>query len=105
VDVVTTSSVFHHLGDEQALSLVERVATEVRPQRMVFVDGVTTGALGNLVARIDYGEPTRPKEDLFELFRPRFEVTEAWAYDNRFRTFHVFGFELKPVPAVADSER
>jgi SAM-dependent methyltransferase len=96
VDVVTTSSVFHHLSDDQVVSLVDRVASQARPRRLVFLDTVATGPLGALVTRLDYGDPARPKELLYNLFSPRFDVTEAWSYDNRFRTFHVFGFELTP---------
>lgn len=99
VDVVTSSSLFHHLEDDQVRALVERLALTVRPKRWVFLDTVATGPLGGLVTRVDYGNPARPKEQLFELFRPRFDVTETWSYDNRFRTFHVFGFELTPARA------
>lgn len=97
VDVVTSSSLFHHLGDDQVVTLVDRIATQVRPQRWVFLDTVAIGPLGGLVTRIDYGNPARPKDQLFRLFRPGFNVTETWSYDNRFRTFHVFGFELRPL--------
>jgi SAM-dependent methyltransferase len=97
VDVVTSASVFHHLGDEEIVTLMERITVELRPRRLVFLDGVTIGPLGRLVTRLDYGAPERPKEELFGLFRPAFEVKESWSYDNHFRTFHIFGFALTPV--------
>jgi len=32
---------------------------------------------------------------LYDLFRPRFNVTETWSYVIPFRTFLYFGFELR----------
>jgi 2-polyprenyl-3-methyl-5-hydroxy-6-metoxy-1,4-benzoquinol methylase len=93
-DVVTASAVFHHLSDEQVVELVERVQDQVGPSRMVFTDGVTRGPLAGVLTRLDEGEPSRPKEALFELFRPRFEVTETWSYVVPLRTYLYFGFEL-----------
>jgi SAM-dependent methyltransferase len=97
IDVVTSASVFHHLTDEQIGELMEKIGTELRPGRLVFLDGVTIGPLGRLITKLDYGAPERPKAELFDLFRPAFEVKENWSYDNHFRTFHIFGFELTPV--------
>ena len=96
VDVVTAASVFHHLTDQQVGELIEKVDREVAPRRMVFLDGKMIGPFGGVLARIDYGDPTRSEEELFELFRPGYEVGERWSYDTRLRTVHVFGFELKP---------
>jgi SAM-dependent methyltransferase len=96
VDLVTASSVFHHLTDEQVVALVERIAEQVAPNRMAFLDGVATGRLGGLVTRLDYGEPTRSKQQLWSLLRPRFEIENDWGYDVPFGTFHLFGFELRP---------
>lgn len=98
-DVVTCSSLFHHFTDAQVEQFVDRIATQVEPKRWVFFDTVTRGPMRGLITRIDYGHPARSKEDLFALFRPRFDVKETWSYDNRFRTFHIFGFELEPRPA------
>jgi SAM-dependent methyltransferase len=94
-DVVTASAVFHHLTDEQVVELVGRVQEQVRPGRMVFTDGVTRGPLAGPLTRLDEGEPSRPREALFDLFRPRFEVTETWSYVVPFRTYLYFGFELR----------
>jgi hypothetical protein len=63
---------------------------------MVFTDGVTRGPLAGPLTRLDEGEPSRPKEELYELFRPRFEVTETWSYVVPLRTYLYFGFELRP---------
>jgi len=95
-DAVTASAVFHHLTDEQVVELVGRVQDQVQPGRMVFTDGVTRGPLAGPLTRLDEGEPSRPKEALYELFRPRFEVTETWSYVVPLRTYLYFGFELVP---------
>ena len=58
--------------------------------------GLTDYSLEAGFVRLDYGDPTRPKEHLFDLLRPRFEVEERWDYDTRFRSGHLFGFELTP---------
>lgn len=81
-DVVTTSAVFHHLTDGQVVELVGRIQDGIQPERMVFTDGVTRGPLAGILTRLDEGEPSRPKESLYELFRPRFEVTETWSYST-----------------------
>jgi hypothetical protein len=93
-DVVTASAVFHHLTDEQVVELVGRVQDQVQPARMVFTDGVTRGPLAGPLTRLDEGEPSRPREALYELFRPRFEVSQTWSYVVPFRTYLYFGFEL-----------
>ena len=95
-DVVTASAVFHHLTDEQVVELVGRVQDQVRPARMVFTDGVTRGPFAGPLTRLDEGEPSRPKDALYELFRPRFDVTETWSYVVPLRTYLYFGFELRP---------
>jgi hypothetical protein len=95
-DVVTASAVFHHLTDEQVVELVGRVQDQVAPARMVFTDGVTRGPLAGPLTRLDEGEPDRPKDALYELFRPRFEVSETWSYVVPLRTYLYFGFELRP---------
>src|ERR687892_1063896 len=95
-DVVTASAVFHHLTDQQVVELVGRLQDQVRPGRMVFTDGVTRGPLAGVLTRLDEGEPSRPREVLYELFRPRFEVVETWSYVVPFRTYLYFGFELTP---------
>jgi SAM-dependent methyltransferase len=100
VDVVTCSSVFHHLTDEQVVALIDRIAEQVQPKRMVFSDGVVVGRFGNVVAKLDYGDPTRPKEHLYDLFRPRFEVEEGWGYVTPVGAGYLFGFELHPAQAA-----
>ena len=95
-DVVTASAVFHHLSDDEVVSLAGRLEEEVAPSRLVFTDGVTVGPLKGLMTSLDAGEPSRPRESLYELFRPRFAVTETWTYLVPFRTFRYFGFELTP---------
>jgi hypothetical protein len=95
-DVVTASAVFHHLTDGQVIDLVGRVQDQVQPARMVFTDGVTRGPLAGALTRLDEGEPSRPREALYELFRPRFEVTQTWSYVVPLRTYLYFGFELVP---------
>lgn len=95
IDVVTSVSFFHHLSDEQCVDLVERVEREVGPKRYAFADGVLRGPFSGVFRRLDYGSPTREPEELYALFRPRFEVTEKWSYVVRFGTFLLFGFELK----------
>jgi SAM-dependent methyltransferase len=95
-DVVTASAVFHHLTDEQVVALAGRLREQVQPGRMVFTDGVTRGPLAGTLTRVDEGEPSRPKEALYDLFRPDFEVRETWSYVVPFRTYLYFGFELKP---------
>jgi SAM-dependent methyltransferase len=96
VDVVTSSGVFHHLSDEQAVRLLERVADQVRPKRYLFTEAVVHGPFAGLMARLDYGDPTRPPEQLYELFRPRFNASQSWTYVVPFRTGRLFGFELTP---------
>jgi SAM-dependent methyltransferase len=98
VDVVTCSSFFHHLGDEQCVDLMERIERELSPKRYAFADGVLRGPFAGVLSRADYGSPTREPEELYELFRPRFEVAERWSYLVPLRTFRLFGFELKPAP-------
>jgi SAM-dependent methyltransferase len=93
-DVVTASAVFHHLSDEQVVALVDRVQDQVSPARMVFTDSVTRGPLARPLNRLDEGDPSRPRDDLYELFRPRFAVRETWSYVVPFRTYLYFGFEL-----------
>lgn len=94
-DVVTASAVFHHLTDEQVVALIERLRDQVGPSRMVFTDGVAIGPFKGALTRLDEGEPSRPPESLYELFRPGFEVTETWSYVVPFRTYLYFGFELR----------
>ena len=94
-DVVTASAVFHHLTDEQVVELAGRLQDQVRPTRMVFTDGVTRGPLAGPLTRLDEGEPDRPKDALYDLFRPRFDVSETWSYVVPFRTYLYFGFELR----------
>jgi SAM-dependent methyltransferase len=93
-DVVTASAVFHHLTDEQVVELVGRVQVQVRPGRMVFTDGVATGPLKGMLIGLDEGEPSREPDELYDLFRPAFEVTQTWSYRVPFRTYLYFGFEL-----------
>ena len=95
-DVVTASAVFHHLTDDQVVELVGRVQDQVQPGRMVFTDGVTRGPLAGVLTRLDEGEPSRAKEALYDLFRPRFRVTETWSYVVPLGTYLYFGFELVP---------
>lgn len=95
-DVVTASAVFHHLTDEQVVLLMERLREQVRPARMVFTDGVTIGPLKGLLTKLDAGEPSRPRESLYDLFPPSFVLTETWSYVVPFRTYLYFGFELRP---------
>lgn len=94
-DVVTASALFHHLTDEQVRALVDRVQEMVQPGRMVFTDSVTRGPLARPLNRLDEGEPTREADQLYALFRPRFEVTQTWSYVVPFRTYLYFGFELE----------
>jgi SAM-dependent methyltransferase len=93
-DVVAASAVFHHLTDEQVRSLIERIQERVRPGRMVFTDGVATGPLKGALIGLDEGEPSREPDELYDLFRPAFEVTQTWSYRVPFRTYLYFGFEL-----------
>jgi cyclopropane fatty-acyl-phospholipid synthase-like methyltransferase len=95
-DVVTSSAVFHHLTDEEVVSLLQRLAEEVRPSRMVFSDSVTTGPFRKLFTKLDAGQPDRPREALYDLLRPDFELTETWSYVVPFRTYLYFGFEVSP---------
>ena len=95
-DVVTASAVFHHLTDEQATALIRRVSEQVQPGRMVFTDGVAIGPLSRPLISLDEGEPSRQPEELYELFRPDFEVVQTWSYVVPFRTYLYFGFELTP---------
>jgi hypothetical protein len=94
--VVTSISFLHHLSDEQCVELVDRIEREVRPKRYAFADGVLRGPFAGVFQRLDYGSPTREPDELYELFKPRFEVTEEWSYEVRFGTFLLFGFELRP---------
>lgn len=96
-DVVTASAVFHHLTDLQVSMLIGRIEDQVQPARMVFTDGVAIGPLKGALVSLDEGEPSRRPEDLYDLFRPRFRVTETWSYVVPFRTYLYFGFELTPV--------
>ena len=94
-DVVTASAVFHHLSDEQVRALIGRIEDQVQPARMVFTDGVAIGPLKGALVKLDEGEPSRPREALYDLFRPRFEVNETWSYVVPFRTYLYFGFEVR----------
>jgi hypothetical protein len=94
--VVTASAVFHHLSDEQVKALVRRVSDQVRPARMVFTESVTRGPLARPLNRLDEGDPSRPREALYDLFRPDFEISDTWSYVVPFRTYLYFGFELRP---------
>ena len=94
-DVVTASAVFHHLTDEQVRSLIERLQERVEPGRMVFTDGVAIGPLRKTLIGLDEGEPSRQPDELYDLFRPGFEVTQTWSYVVPFRTYLYFGFELR----------
>jgi SAM-dependent methyltransferase len=96
IDVVTSAGVFHHLTDDQVSRVLDRVADQIAPKRYVFYDSVVHGPLSGFMARIDYGDPTRQPEELYELFKPRFEVRETWSYVVPFRTGRLFGFELVP---------
>jgi SAM-dependent methyltransferase len=93
-DAVVCSAVFHHLGDQQVLDLVERVFEETRADRIVGTDGVMVGPFRRAIVWLDEGEPIRPKEDLFALLGRRAEVLETWSFDVPFGTVHEFGFEL-----------
>jgi hypothetical protein len=95
-DVVTASAVFHHLTDEQVRDLIGRVSEQIRPSRMLFTDGVAIGPLKGVLISLDEGDPSRRPGELYDLFRPGFQVTETWSYVVPFRTYLYFGFELTP---------
>jgi ubiquinone/menaquinone biosynthesis C-methylase UbiE len=95
-DAVVVSSVCHHLDDAAVVELMERIAREAEPGRILLQDAEPTGPLGPLVSALDDGDHLRPKADLVRLLEPRFHVREGWTYDNPVRSFHQFLLELKP---------
>lgn len=93
-DVVTVASVTHHLDDAAVVDLVERIAREVSPGRILVQDAHAIGPLGPLVTALDDGDHLRPRDELIALLESRFGVSLLWTYDNPLRSFHQFLLEL-----------
>jgi SAM-dependent methyltransferase len=95
-DVAVVSSVTHHLDDAEAVRLLERVARDVAPARILLQDAEASGPLGPLVSYLDDGDHLRSRETLEALLAPGFETRCLWTYDNPLRSFHQFLLELRP---------
>ena len=94
-DVAVISSVMHHLDDDGVRRLVDKVARELEPGRLLVQDAAPTGPLGPLVDRLDDGDHLRPREELVALLADR-APRVLWTYDNPLRSFHQFLLELRP---------
>jgi SAM-dependent methyltransferase len=95
-DAVVVSSVTHHLPDGEVVRLLDRVAAQVAPRRILLQDAQPTGPLGPLVEALDDGDHLRPRAELERLLRPHFDTRLLWTYDNPLRSFHQFLLELRP---------
>lgn len=95
-DAVVCSALFHHLPDEQVSGLANRIAEEAVPARVVCADTLMIGPLKPMITRLDEGEPSRSKDELYELLAPRFEIEETWGFEVPLRTAHIWGFILTP---------
>ncbi len=95
--MVTASAVFHHLTDEQ-VECADRPRAVTRSSRRGWCSPTASriGPLKETLIRLDEGEPSRQPDQLYDLFRPSFEVTQTWSYVVPFRTYLYFGFELRP---------
>ena len=103
-DVVVVSSVTHHLDDEEALALLERVGRDVSPPRILLQDAEASGVLGPLVSYLDDGDHLRSSASLETLLASGFETRCLWTYDNPLRSFHQFLLELRPRSAAAPTD-
>lgn len=95
-DAVVCSAVFHHLPDEEIVRLTDRIADQVAPQRIVCADTLMIGPFKAVMNRLDEGEPSRTKDELYALLEPRFEIEKTWSFEVPFRTAHLWGFILTP---------
>ena len=96
-DVVVISNLLHHIEDEEALDLLDRIASEVAPDRILVQDAEPRGAMAPVVRALDGGENLRRRAELLELVKPRFAAREVERWSNRFRSFHYFLVELRPL--------
>jgi len=99
-DAVVLSSVCHHLGDAAVVGLLERIAAQVAPRRVLVQDAEPTGPLRGLVTRLDDGDHLRPRDELEALLARVAPPRLLWTYDNPLRSFHQFLFELRPAAAA-----
>jgi SAM-dependent methyltransferase len=103
-DAVVVSSVTHHLDDDGTVALLERVARDVAPVRILLQDAEAMGPLGPLVSYLDDGDHLRSRASLETLLAPGFETRCLWTYDNPLRSFHQFLLELRPRIAGSRSD-
>ena len=95
-DVVVISNLLHHIRDDQALDLLDRVVREARPGRILVQDAEPCGAMAPVVRALDGGEHLRGRADLVALVEPRFATREVARWSNRLRSFNYFLLELRP---------
>jgi SAM-dependent methyltransferase len=95
-DVVVISNLLHHIADEEALALLDRVVGEVQPERILVQDAEPSGAMAPVVRALDGGENLRRRAQLLGLVEPRFDAREVERWSNRMRSFHYFLLELRP---------
>ncbi len=95
-DAVVCSAVFHHLPDEEILALTGKIVDEVAPKRIVCADTLMIGPFKAVMNRLDEGEPSRSKDELYALLEPGFEIEKTWSFEVPFRTAHLWGFILTP---------
>ena len=95
-DVVVISNLLHHIGDAEALELLDRVVRDVGPDRILVQDAEPCGAMAPVVRALDGGEHLRGRIALLELVGPRFATREVERWSNRMRSFHYFLLELRP---------
>src|SRR3954468_15739096 len=103
-DAVVVSSVTHHLDDDGTVALLERVARDVAPARILLQDAEARGIRGRLVSYLDDGDHLRSRTSLEALLAPGFETRCLWTYDNPLRSFHQFLLELRPRTAGSRSD-
>lgn len=95
-DVAVMSNFLHHLSDPEALNLLQHVARDAQPGRILVQDAQPTGVMGPVVRALDDGEHLRSRAELFDLLRPAFAVREVARWSNRLRSFEYLLLELRP---------
>ena len=94
-DVAVLSNLLHHLRDEEALELLERVARDAQAERILVQDAEPRGAMAPVVRAVDGGEHLRRRTELLDLVEPRFAARELARWSNRLRSFSYFLLELR----------
>ncbi|HWT22252.1 MAG TPA: class I SAM-dependent methyltransferase, partial [Solirubrobacteraceae bacterium] len=99
-DVAIVSNVLHHLTDDEAVALLDRIATAVQPERILVQDAEPAGALAPVVRALDGGAHLRGRAQLAAMLRARFAVREVAEWRNPLRSFTYFLLELRRPPAA-----